>query len=96
MESDKVEIELPKGYELDHAELPAPIPLQDVGSYKLRARFDTVQRKLMCTRELVFGNKGNILFPAESYTAVKKVFDLIHQADEHVLTLKQGEPGVSD
>jgi hypothetical protein len=96
MESDKVEIELPKGYELDHAELPAPIPLQDVGSYKLRARFDTVQRKLMCTRELVFGNKGNILFPAESYTAVKKVFDLIHQADEHVLTLKQGAPGVSD
>ena len=50
----------------------------------------------MCTRELVFGNKGNILFPAESYTAVKKVFDLIHQADEHVLTLKQGAPGVSD
>lgn len=96
MESDKVDIELPKGYELDHAELPAPIPLQEVGSYKLRARFDTVQRKLLCTRDLVFGNKGSILFPPESYSSVKKVFDLIHQADQHVLTLKQGAPGGSD
>ena len=96
MESDNVDIELPKGYELDHAELPAPIPLQQVGSYKLRARFDTVQRKLLCTRELIFGNKGSILFPAERYTAVKKIFDLIHQADQHVLTLKQSAPMGSD
>lgn len=96
MESDKVDIELPKGYELDHAELPAPIPLQQVGSYKLRARFDAAQRKLLCTRELVFGNKGSILFPAESYPAVKKTFDLIHQSDQHVLTLKQAAPGGSD
>ena len=96
MESDKVDFEFPKGYQLDHAELPAPIPLQDVGSYKLSARFDTGQRKLFYTRELVFGNKGTILFPPESYPAVKKVFDLIHQADQHVLTLKQVAPGVSN
>jgi hypothetical protein len=87
---------LPKGYELDHAELPAPISLQSVGSYKLHTRFDTVQRKLLYTRELVFGNKGSILFPAETYSVLKKAFDLIHQADQHVLTLKQGAPGGSD
>ena len=39
----------------------------------------------------MFGSKGTILFPLETYPAVKKVFDMMHQADEHVLTFKQSQ-----
>jgi hypothetical protein len=92
METDEVYVTLPEGYELENPEMPAQIPIQSVGSYKLVANYDKAGRKLHCTRELVFGNKGSILFPAAVYPAVKKTFDLMHQSDEHLLTLKQAQP----
>jgi len=95
METDQVNVTLPGGYELENPEMPPRIPLQDVGSYKLLARYDSSKRTLMCTRELAFGNKGSILFPVAVYPTLKKAFDLMHQSDEHVLTLKQAPPPAS-
>ena len=89
METDEINVTLPEGYELENPEIPAPINLQTVGGYKLTARYDNAQRKLHCTRELVFGSQASILFSAAVYPTLKKTFDLIHQTDEHVLTLKQ-------
>jgi hypothetical protein len=91
METDDVHVTLPEGYELEQPEMPAAIPVQSVGSYKLTAKYDTVQRTLHCSRELVFGNKGAIVFSVEVYPTLKKLFDLMHQSDEHVLTLKQAQ-----
>ncbi|MBZ5590773.1 MAG: DUF3857 and transglutaminase domain-containing protein [Acidobacteriia bacterium] len=95
MESDQISVELPEGYELEHPELPPHIPLQSIGNYKLGARYDTAKRTLICTRELIFGNEGHIVFPVSVYSGVKKAFDLMHQSDEHVLTLKQAQPVAS-
>jgi hypothetical protein len=92
METDEVSVTLPEGYELEQPEMPAAIPLEGVGSYKLTAKYDTAQRRLQCSRELVFGNKGAIVFSAAVYPTLKKVFDLMHQSDEHLLTLKQAQP----
>jgi hypothetical protein len=62
-----------------------------VGHYKLLAGYTAAERKITYTRELVFGMNGAILFPSNAYPALKKLFDLMHQADEHVLTLKQAQ-----
>lgn len=90
-ENDKVTVQLPAGFELEHPELPGAIPIKDVGHYKLLAGYTAAERKITYTRELVFGMNGAILFPSNAYPALKKLFDLMHQADEHVLTLKQAQ-----
>jgi len=95
MEQDQMTVELPEGYELEHPELPPHIPLEGVGNYKLTARYDTAKRTLTCTREMSFGTNGHIAFPVDVYPALKKAFDLMHQSDEHVLTLKQAQPVAS-
>ncbi|HVP46649.1 MAG TPA: DUF3857 and transglutaminase domain-containing protein [Bryobacteraceae bacterium] len=92
MEQDQMSVELPEGYELEHPELPPHIPLEGVGNYKLSARYDTAKRTLLCTREMTFGANGHIVYPVDVYPALKKAFDLMHQSDEHVLTLRQAQP----
>ncbi len=96
METDQVSVVLPKGYELENAEMPSAIPLQPVGEHKFVAQYDPANRTLLCTRELVFGKNGAILFPTANYPALKRAFQVIHQSDQHVLPLKQVAPGVSN
>jgi hypothetical protein len=86
---DHVTIKIPQGFELDNAEMPASIPMDKVGHFKISAAYNKTRRELTYQRELVFGQNLAVLFPVAAYQAVKTVFDMIHSADDHVITLKQ-------
>lgn len=87
-EYDEVLIEIPKGFELENAEKPLSFPIPQIGEYKVTIGVTTDQRRLIYKRDFHFGDNGNILLPAQSYANVKKVFDLVHEMDNHVITLR--------
>ena len=93
MDVDQIAIKIPEGFELDNAEMPASIPLDKIGSYKISAAFNKSTRDLTYQREFVFAKNLGLVFPVASYLRLKSVFDQIHTADNHVITLKQGAGG---
>lgn len=91
-EEDDVEIILPKGFELDNADVPAPLSdPSKIGGLQIDIGIDKVNRVLTYKRKFYFGNNGFTLFPAESYKPVKGLFDAFHKADTHVITVKQAQ-----
>lgn len=89
-EEDNVEIELPKGFDLDNAEEPAPIAdNQKIGSHVVDIKIDKETNTLLYNRKFHFGGGGIYLFPVSSYPALKNMFDEFHKADTHTITLKQ-------
>ncbi len=88
-EKDELEIELPSGYALDNADAPHGFAAQGISEYNVKIAVTTDERKLIYKRDFFFGNGGHILFPQTSYSQVKSLFDLLHQNDEHTITLKQ-------
>jgi hypothetical protein len=94
-EFDHVEIVLPKGYELDHPDAPATFNFPPIGSYGVKLAISK-DNKLVFDRKLVFGtNEGMLLFSPDVYPQMKKIFDAVHEADSHMLTLKVAQPAVS-
>lgn len=89
-EQDRIEIELPKGFELDNAERPAPVAdNQRIGSHAVDIRFDPQTNILLYERKFHFGGGNMYFFPVASYQALKGMFDAFHKADAHTITLKQ-------
>lgn len=89
-ESDKIDIELPSGFELDNAD--APVPLNDpqkIASLDIKIAINKAKPSLVYNRKFHFGGGGNILFPAASYQAVKGLFDAFQKSETHTITLKQ-------
>lgn len=89
-EADSIEIELPKGFDLDSAD--APIPVSDpssIGSLNITMGVDRAKGVLIYNRKFHFGGGGNIVFRASSYAPVKGLFDAFHKADTHTITLRQ-------
>lgn len=86
-EEDEVRIELPPGFELEAP--PAPSQLN---AAPVAARASSVKmldaRVLEYRRSFHFGGGGQLVFPLESYAALKGFFDRAQQADEHTLTLR--------
>jgi uncharacterized protein DUF3857 len=86
-EEDNITIELPPGFTLDNADSPRPVKAGDVVDHTVviavTAKGDALQYKR------TFRLNG-LLFPVSSYTPLKQVFDLIHEGDNHTVTLKQG------
>jgi hypothetical protein len=89
-EHDTVSIELPEGYVLDTPEAPVPINMGKVGRHEVQMKISKDGRLFLLERKLNFGENGLILFPQETYPQLKKVFDAIHQADNHTITFKAG------
>jgi len=87
-EEDSVQVKLPDGYEFDHPDIPGGFNLGGAGQYSAKAQI-TSDKRLLYTRQLTFGAKASLLFPAEVYPQLKKIFDAIHESDTHTLTLKQ-------
>jgi len=85
-EEDHVTIDLPKGYSLDNAETPGSLNFGQVGSYIVKLGVAKDTQALVYERNLKF---EGLLFPKSSYGDLKKVFDLIHQQDNHAISLKQ-------
>jgi len=88
-EDDDVQIQMPAGFELDHADAPATIDFGRAGKYEVKIVATRSTRKLHYTRKLTFGAAGLIVIPVAEYTPLKQIFDRIHEADNHTLTLKQ-------
>lgn len=86
-EDDTVMIELPAGYALDSPESPGSFTMGDSGSYNVKLGIAKDNRALMYRRTFRF---NAILFPTDSYAQLKRVFDAIHEQDNHTITLKQG------
>jgi hypothetical protein len=95
-EQDKVEIELPKGFELDNADAPAPLLAGTLSKYNVRIAISNDKSLLLYNRTFFFGEGGNdyfrLRFPSASYGQLKNYFELIHKEDNHTITLKQAAP----
>ena len=89
-EVDQIRIALPDGYSLENPDSPGSLDFGEPGSYQLEMRINRgAGTELALSRELIFGNKSQLLFRAETYPTLKKVFDEIHLRDTHSLALKE-------
>jgi len=87
-EVDDISIEVPAGYEFDHPDIPPSIKAGDTVDWKVTARIEG-KTKLVYERRFSFGDDGNLVLPVTAYANVKKVFDAIHEGDDHTFALKQ-------
>ncbi|HJQ23439.1 MAG TPA: DUF3857 and transglutaminase domain-containing protein [Blastocatellia bacterium] len=85
-ESDTVTITLPKGFALDNADQPAPFNANDVAKYEVKMGMTPKNEQLVMTRKWTF---NALIFPQTSYNGLKKLFELLHENDNHTITLKQ-------
>lgn len=91
-EQDTIEIELPKGYQLDSADAPRGVAdPSKIGSLEISMDLDQAAGILRYKRNFYFGANGKILFPVNYYQGMKGLFGEFHRADTHIVTLKQGQ-----
>lgn len=91
-ESDDITIQLPKGYELENADAPAPLADSSrISSQDINIGINQANNVLTYKRSFVFGNYGNTLFQPVAYQAVKGLFDAFHKNDTHMLTVRQSQ-----
>ena len=88
-EEDQITITLPKGYILDNADRPAPINVNEICKHEISMGVTKDQTTLIYKRNFFFGGNESILFPVTTYDQVKRLFDEINKADNHMITLKQ-------
>src|SRR6185295_2938351 len=88
-EEDSVMIEFPAGFTLDSADAPQPFSAGKISDYKGTMGVTKDGKQLVYNRKFFFGGGDAIIFPVETYSKLKTYFDLVHQADNHTLTLKQ-------
>lgn len=93
-EQDTVSVQLPDGYELDHAEAPHNFTFGEVGGYEVSVGL-TPDHRLIYQRKLTMGKGGQVLYPQKVYPALKSVFDRVHEEDAHTITLKQSGPSAA-
>jgi len=85
-EEDAITIELPSGFALDNADAPAPLKAGDVVDYKVWMGVTKTGDELQLKRTFTF---NALVFPVSTYSQLKQVFDVIHEGDNHTITLKQ-------
>ena len=95
-EEDNVAIELPQGYALDSADAPASFSAGPISQYQPKIFVSSDGKTLVYQRTFFFGGGGNILFPVESYSQLKGVFDELNKRDNHTITLRQTAAGSSN
>lgn len=89
-EQDEIEIEMPKGFELESAESPGDIAdTGKIGELKISMSLVKETNTLRYKRNFYFGGNKYILFSVKAYPAIKGLFDSFHKSDTHPLTLKQ-------
>jgi Domain of Unknown Function with PDB structure (DUF3857)/Transglutaminase-like superfamily len=87
-EDDEVTIQLPKGYALDNADRPAPINA-GISKHEVRMGISNDQTTLHYNRSFFFGQRDVLLFNVDKYELLKRLFDEVSKADNHMITLKQ-------
>jgi len=86
MENDTVTIDLPPGFALDNADAPSPFHSEGVADYKVKIAVVGKNEALRYDRTFSF---TGLVFPSSSYSGLKQLFDLLHESDNHTITLKQ-------
>jgi hypothetical protein len=86
MEDDKVTIQLPAGFALDHADRPPSITANNLAKYETNIYVAGKGEALELRRTFNF---EALIFPVKSYSGLKRFFDAVHEADNHTITLKQ-------
>jgi hypothetical protein len=84
-------LQLPEGYQLDHGDAPAVVNLPPSVTYSVKMSI-TKTNKLLYERRLTLGSNSVPVFEAKYYPTLKKIFDQIHEGDNHMLTLKSEAP----
>jgi hypothetical protein len=87
-EHDEIWIDLPPGFTLDNADTPAPFGAANISQYTVKIGATTDGKTVRYLRDFFFGGGDNIMFPTASYPGLKQLFDAVHTADNHTLTLK--------
>ncbi len=88
-EVDEVDVQLPEGYGLESADLPGNLPLAGVGGLSITGGVtNEALPHLRIKRNFTWGEKGNIYFDAKNYETMRKVWDYVHKANTHTLTLR--------
>ncbi len=98
-EHDHITIDLPAGFALDNADVPAPIKPEmtsGICGQNIKIGITTDGHTLVYDRTFFFGGRGTILFPVAKYAPLKALFDLVHQANDHTITLKQAAATASN
>jgi hypothetical protein len=88
-EDDHVQIELPPGYALDNADAPAPFGSGKISEYRPALSVTSDGKMLIYKRVFFFGGSNAVLFPLDTYPALRAYFDQLHKQDNHNLALKQ-------
>ncbi|MCI0486575.1 MAG: DUF3857 domain-containing protein [Blastocatellia bacterium] len=91
-EEDTVIIELPVGFSLDTPDAPPPFVVNNLGKYDVALSISKDGRTLVYTRATEI---TGMLFPSMAYPQLKQIFDVLHERDNHTITLKQ-EAGSSN
>jgi len=88
-EEDKVTIALPKGFALDNADRPGPVVAGEVCRHEIKMAVTKDESTFIYNRTFFFGGNNSVLFGVQTYEPLKQLFEAIHKADNHMITLKQ-------
>lgn len=88
-EIDEITLTLPEGFEIEAAAAPTDLDLGASGNYHVEIRWAPKRRTVFYRREFQLNSIG---FPSKSYPGVKRLFEMIHERDNHTLTFHQAEP----
>jgi hypothetical protein len=88
-EFDDIEITLPAGYDLESPEGHQPIAVGDIAKHEIMIMISDNHQVLRCRRNFLFGGNNRVLFSVKEYPDLKRLFEVINEADSYTLTLKQ-------
>jgi hypothetical protein len=92
-EKDEVEIQLPEGFTFDKLDVPSGVSdTSEIGKDNIQFSYPNDKKTLFYNRNFHFGKGGKILFPVQSYPALKSLFEAFHKADTHSIVLRQEAP----
>jgi hypothetical protein len=85
-ELDEITLTVPEGLEIEAGSAPAGLDLGKVGAYAVDISWTAGKRTLHYKREFKL---NAVAFPVDTYPAVKRIFEVIHERDNHTLTFRQ-------
>ena len=85
---DEVEIALPEGCTLEASTAPSGVNLEPLGRYKTSLALRKGDNTLVCKRRFSLESVAAL---SRYYPPIKKLFEGLHQSDNHVLTLRRAE-----
>jgi hypothetical protein len=94
-ELDSVDLTIPAGFVLDHGDAPMGVNVPPNCTYSVKIGFDKAHNAIQYRRQFVFGTETLLLFDTKIYPALKKVFDTVHESDNHMLTFKAETPAAA-